>query len=50
MKLINKKTMACVCGFLVFMTGMSSYAFFLGPLFPYCPYKPGFDEMRLRRC
>ena len=26
------------------------YGFFFGPLFPYCPLKPGFDKMELERC
>ncbi len=39
-----------VLTFALLLTASGVYGFFFGPLFPWCPVKPGFAKLRLNRC
>ena len=46
---MKKRTLVVVIVAFLLTTG-AVYGFFFGPLFPWCPIKPGFAKLRLNRC
>lgn len=51
MKHIHMKKRTLVVVVVAFLlTTVAVYGFFFGPLFPWCPIKPGFSTLRLNRC
>ena len=45
-----KKCTVFVTIFMLCLVALLVYGFFFGPLFPWCPIKPGFAKLRLNRC